>query len=123
MAQKANKDKYSNDTYHSISPLQELHAMDVFMEDHELPMTARVVMYKLVRWTNGNKDHRYNGYSWASRETLAEIIGRDSPTTITTATKALKARDLIFVKRRPNATESHPAELGKDQPTGDEFRR
>ncbi|WP_316181371.1 MULTISPECIES: hypothetical protein [unclassified Bradyrhizobium] len=84
--------------------MQELRFLDAMMADHELPMTARIVGYLLVRWTNGNKAHRFAGYAWAGREKLAEWIGRESSTTITTATNVLKARGYIIVKRRPNAT-------------------
>lgn len=104
MAQKANESNHSTGSYRSISPTQELRFLDAIMADHELPMTARAVAYHLVRWTNGDEAHRFNGYAWASREKLAERIGRDSGTTITTATNALKARGWIIVKRRPNDT-------------------
>lgn len=96
--------EHDNNNHRSLSPLQELKALDVIMACKALPMTARVVMYQLVRWTHGDKDHCYHGHSWASREKLAERLGRDSVTTITTATKELKACDLIIIKRRPNAT-------------------
>lgn len=104
MTQTAAEGNYSNDNHRSISPLQELGFLDAMMADHELPMTARVVGYLLVRWTNGDKSHRFNGYAWARRDTLADRIGRDSEATITTATNALKARGWIIVKRRPNSS-------------------
>ncbi len=104
MTRKAREGNFSNDNYRSISPLKELHFLDAMMADHELSMTARVVGYLLVRWTNGDKSHRFHGYAWAPRNTLADWIGRDSETTITTATNALKARGWIIVRRRPNAS-------------------
>ncbi|MBR0993975.1 hypothetical protein JQ580_24960 [Bradyrhizobium japonicum] len=104
MTQTASKDKHSNDNFRSISPVQELRFLDAMMADSELPMTARVVGYQLVRWTCGDKSHRFSGYAWARRDTLADCIGRDSETTITTATNALKARGWIIVKRRPNTS-------------------
>lgn len=104
MPQNANEHKHSTGHNRSISPVQELRFLDAIMADHELPMTARVVGHRLVRWTNGDEAHRFNGYAWAGREKLAEWIGRDSCSTITTATNALKARGWIIVKRRPNAS-------------------
>lgn len=95
----------AEDNYHrSISPLQELRFLDAMMADSELPMTARVVGFRLVRWTSGKKDHRYHGHAWAGREKIAEWVGRDSKTTISTATNALRARGWIITKRRRNET-------------------
>lgn len=90
--------------YRTISPLEELHLMDAVMADVTLPMTARVVMYLIVRWTNGDKAHRFKGYSWAGREKLAGSIGRVSRTTITTATKKLEEKGWIIIQRRANKT-------------------
>lgn len=98
------KHNHANENFQTISPLQELKFLDAMMTDSELPMTARVVGFRLVRWTNGQEDHRLRGYAWAGREKLAEWIGRDSKTTITTATKALEARGWIISTRRRNGT-------------------
>ncbi|MHC6154808.1 hypothetical protein ACVSQB_23805 [Bradyrhizobium elkanii] len=94
----------ANEVFETLSPLQELKFLSAMMADSKLPMTARVVGFRLVRWTNGKRDHRYHGYAWAGREKLAEWVGRDSKTTITTATKALEARGWIVTKRRRNET-------------------
>ncbi|MCK1489741.1 hypothetical protein IVB14_04720 [Bradyrhizobium sp. 180] len=102
--EKTKSDNHANENFQTLSPLQELKFLSAMMADSELPMTARVVGFRLVRWTNGKKDHRYHGHAWAGREKLAEWIGRDSKTTITTATKALEARGWIVTKRRRNET-------------------
>jgi hypothetical protein len=104
MPKKTSNHKIFNDNHRSIPPVQELRFLDAVMSDHDLSMTAKVVAFFLVRWTQGDEAHRFNGYAWASREALADRIGRDSTTTITTATNALKARGWIIAKRRPNAT-------------------
>jgi hypothetical protein len=94
----------SNDNYRSIAPLQELRFLDVLMKDKRLSTTARAIGFHLIRWTNGDRTHRLYGCAWVSRQKLADVIGRSSKTTITTATNALAEYGYFTFQRRNNNT-------------------
>lgn len=87
----------------AISPLRELNFLDALMASADLPATAKAVGYWLVRWTNGNEAHRFNGYCWATREQIAKQIGK-SVDAVTDATKALTAGGWFAAKRRRNSS-------------------